>query len=136
MHESTRGAREFGRGCTGQGLEINSDNLPSELSVRNPFTVLLDEIDDNELAKDELIDLRSNKQLKINFDAMDITKSLRLTRPFQRGLGPCWSHLPQPSFVSPVFLQWYRLKTSAVIGWIFLMTCELPCQKPLLALLI
>ena len=49
------------------------DNLPSELWVRNPFTVLLDEIDDNDLAKDELIDLRSNKQLKIKFDAIDIS---------------------------------------------------------------
>ena len=116
------------------------DNLPSELWVRNPFTILLDEIGDNDLAKDELIDLRSNKQLKINFDAIDISTfwcEVAATHPtFQRGLGPCWSHLPQPSFVSPVFLQWYKLKTNTVIGWIFLMTCELPCQKPLLALLI
>ena len=73
MHESPRGARAFCRGCTGQGLEINFDNLPSELWVRNPFTILLDEIDDNDLAKDDLIDLRSNKLLKINFDAMDIS---------------------------------------------------------------
>ena len=35
--------------------------------------MLLDEIDDNDLAKDELIYLRSNEQLKINFDAMDIS---------------------------------------------------------------
>ena len=59
------------------------DNLPSELWVRIPFTMLLDEIDDNDLAKDELIDLRSNKQLNIKFDAIDIStfdaKSVRLT---------------------------------------------------------
>ena len=52
---------------------FNIDNLPSELWVRNPFTVLLDEIDDNDLAKDELIDLRNNKQLKIKSDAIDIS---------------------------------------------------------------
>ena len=49
------------------------DNLPSGLWLRNPFTMLLDEIDDNDLAKDESIDLRSNKQLNIKFDAIDIS---------------------------------------------------------------
>ena len=53
MHEPPRGARAFCRGCTGQGLEINFDNFPYELWVRNLFTILLDEIDDNDLAKDE-----------------------------------------------------------------------------------
>ena len=39
------------------------DNLPFELWVRDPFTLHLVEIDDNDLAKDELIDLLATETL-------------------------------------------------------------------------
>jgi hypothetical protein len=49
-------------------------NLQHDVWVRSPFTVSLDQINDDDVAKDELIDLRSNERLRTDFEAMNLSE--------------------------------------------------------------
>ena len=62
-----------------QTLKDNFDgyfggDLVHDVWVRSPFTVSLDRINDDDVVKDELIDLRSNERLRIDFEALDLSQ--------------------------------------------------------------
>ena len=42
--------------------------------IRYPFTVSLEQLSDNDLAKDELLDLRNNKKLSADFESMELNQ--------------------------------------------------------------
>ena len=45
-----------------------------DIWVRSPFNISLDQISDDDLVKDELVDLRNNEKLRIDFGAMELAE--------------------------------------------------------------
>ena len=51
-----------------------SDEFTNDVWVRSPFTVSLDRISDDDLVKDELLELRNNEKLSTDFEAMELAE--------------------------------------------------------------
>ena len=99
-----------------------------------PFTVPVEAIDDNDLVKHELIDLRSNNQLKIKFEAVDIDIFWCVVAATHPTLGK-WASTVLVPFLT-TYLCDTGFSTMVQMKGQVLTTCMLPCPKLPLALLI
>lgn len=56
------------------GDYFDADVLPAEPQVRNPSTIPLLDTDDGDMAKDELMELKNNQKLRVQFDAVELSE--------------------------------------------------------------
>ena len=96
--------------------------------IRHPFKVNLEEIDDNSDIMEDLIDMRNNTGIKMEFsdDSLENFWASQLeTYPvWKKRLLLCWCLSQQLICVKQNFLAWFTLKQNLEIVWILSTTCK------------